>query len=251
MKNKAIKSRYDFMIIFDAENVNRYDEAVDNKRIVGEIRKYVECVKKDIPGYEVYTEDTHREKMEKAYRSFALKSKREKRQQITPERQLQKWMCKRYFDVRAFGADMIVGENPGGMLKGPIHLGNIKSVDTDSDNPTCNPTYALYKVESSISVILAEKTGFSDDDLELFLNALENIFKNNNGVSSNQKITIRKLIVFKHKNSLGNAAPQKVFESVKITRKDNISSAAKGYSDYDIKIDYGNLPVNVEIRERV
>jgi CRISPR-associated protein Csd2 len=247
MKNKAVKTHYDFLVIFATERSNPSDEIIGGERIVREIRRYVERVKNDVPGCEIYNEEAHREKMEKAYRAFVLKSKRNRRQRITPERQLQKWICKRYFDVRAFGASTIVGDNPGGQMRGPVQFGQVKNVgQVDKDQ---HP-YALYKIEGFVSVILAERTGFSGDDLEVVWQALENVFGCDGNIVADGRMVIRKLIVFKHKTSLGDISHSGLFERVKIVCK-NVSSVAKECLDCDIIIDRNNLPASLEICERV
>jgi CRISPR-associated protein Csd2 len=248
MKNKAIKNVYNFLIIFDVENGSFFDDGASGyERIVRMVKEHVESIKNNAPGYEIFAEEAHRDKMEKVYRSFVSKSKKNKQQQITPERQLQKWICKRYFDVRAFGADMVVGDNPGGKVKGPVQFGLVENSNQTNQN---HFPYALYKIDGLVSAILAEKTGFSDDDLKLLWLALENMFEYDSDAAAGGKTSVRKLIILKHKSSVGNAPPRELSERVKITRKDT-SSTAKGYADYDIKIDRDNLSANLEICEIV
>ena len=77
------------------------------------------------------------------------------------------------------------------------------------------------------------------------------------------EMSTRKLIVFKHENALGNAPAHQLFERVKIGR--NVDGEfraiddkrigneppARKFSDYIIEIDRDNLPVGVEIIEKL
>lgn len=66
--------------------------------------------------------------------------------------------------------------------------------------------YGLYRVEGFVSASLAEKTGFSQEDLDLFFSALMNMFENDRSAARGL-MSSRKLFVFKHESKLGNARP--------------------------------------------
>ena len=59
----------------------------------------------------------------------------------------------------------------------------------------------------------------------------------------------RELIVFKHDNELGCAPSWKIFETVRVTRKNAGDSApARAYRDYTVTVDEDALPAGVTCR---
>lgn len=208
---------------------------------------------------------------------------------------LRQWMCANFFDIRTFGAVMSTGINCG-QVRGPVQLAFANSVepilpmevsitrmaatnareksagqDEDDDNERVeNRTigrkyivpYALYRAHGYISAPLAERSGFSTDDLTFLFEALQNMFEHHRS-STRGEMATRKLIVFKHASRLGNAHAQHLFDRVKIRRMingeprdigdhgiDNHPPARK-YADYDILIDKHALPAGIEIMELI
>ena len=80
-------------------------------------------------------------------------------------------------------------------------------------------TYGLYRAHGFISAPLAHQTGFSEDDLELFWEALENMFEHDRSAARGLMGT-RKLIIFEHSSKMGNAPAQHLFDAVTVKRKD-------------------------------
>jgi CRISPR-associated protein Csd2 len=286
MSNEAIKNRYDFTVIFDVENGNpngdpdagnmpRTDAEtgygiVTDVCIKRKIRNYVELIKEDAPGYKIFIKEILNDKLQEAYAELGLKIEKKKPKQ-DEVKQAQKWMCGQYFDVRAFGAVMSTGDYPCGVLRGPIQFNFAKSIDrvspqeatitrmakTTEERADKGETemgkknyipYALYKAEGYISAMLAEKTGFSDEDLELLWEAIGSMFEHDRSAARG-KMVVRKLIVFKHESALGNAPSHKLLERVTISK--NTDAPAREYSDYDVKIDKDDLPEGVMVYERI
>lgn len=205
------------------------------------------------------------------------------------------FMCQNFFDVRTFGAVMSTGINAG-QVRGPVQINFARSIEPimpleisitrmaatneaekkqraegseEGNDRVDNRTmgrkhivpYGLYRAHGHISAKLAERTGFSDADLELLLEALSTMFEHDHSAARGEMST-RRLIVFKHGNALGNAPAHKLFERVRIgrsidgefraidSRLDNYPPARE-FSDYAIEIDRENLPQEVEIIERV
>ena len=77
--------------------------------------------------------------------------------------------------------------------------------------------YGLYRAHGFISAKLAERTGFSEADLDLLFEALVTMFEHDRSAARGEMAT-RKLIVFKHANALGNAPAHELFERVKVGR---------------------------------
>jgi CRISPR-associated protein Csd2 len=120
--------------------------------------------------------------------------------------------------------------------------------------------YALYRAHGFISAKLAERTGFSDADLDLLFEALCTMFEHDHSAARGEMAT-RKLIVFKHGNAMGNAPAHALFDRIGIGRNidgefkaidRNIDNypPARAFSDYIVTIDRDNLPEGVEIIEK-
>ena len=153
-----------------------------------------------------------------------------------------------------------------GQVRGPVQLGFARSVDPivpqditltrvaitteadalKKDNEIGRKSvvpYGLYRAEGYVSANLARKTtGFSEDDLQLLWQAILNMFEVDHSAARG-KMAVRELIVFKHDCELGNAPAYKLFESVHIARKPEVS-VARAYSDYTVTVDT-QLPAGV------
>jgi CRISPR-associated protein Csd2 len=108
--------------------------------------------------------------------------------------------------------------------------------------------YGLYVCHGFISANLAQQTGFSEEDLALFWDALKNMFDVDRSAARGL-MSAQKLIVFKHESVLGNAPANKLFDLVKIEKK--CEGAPRKFSDYIVTIDDKNLPVGVSIEEQI
>jgi len=178
-------------------------------------------------------------------------------------------MCHRYYDVRTFGAVMSTGTNAG-QVRGPVQLSFSRSLDPilpmdisitrmavteakelDAPNQTMGRKnlipYGLYRCHGFISANLARDTGFSDEDLDLLWQTLQNMFDLDRSASRGT-MAPQKLIVFKHQSVLGNAPAHKLFERITVTRKESVQ-AARQFSDYEVSINRNDLPENVELVE--
>ncbi len=238
------------------------------------------------------------EKHRQAYKSiYEGDAKVEKAAKLNPKddveaKKLTAFMCANFFDVRTFGAVMSTGVNCG-QVKGPVQMSFASSVEAimpleisitrmaatnaaelkqktegdDTPERTDNRTmgrkhivpYGLYVAHGFISAKFAERTGFSEADLKLLFEALQNMFEHDRSAARGEMAT-RKLIVFKHENALGNAPAHLLFDRVKIGR--NIGGSfkeiderldnyppARAFSDYIVEIDRDDLPEGIEIQE--
>ena len=270
----------------DAGNMPRIDQETGQGLVTDvclkrKIRNYVEEVYDGKPGYRIYIkqnvplERTNQE----AFEYFGVKNSDIKNLKSTNPQldlKIRDFMCENFFDIRTFGAVMttFVKANLNcGQVRGPVQLSFAKSIDPistqeisitrvtvasekelDEGKNTMMGTkyivpYALYRCEGFISANLAQKTtGFTEDDLKIFWDAVINMFETDHSAARG-KMSVRKLIVFKHNSQFGNAPAYKLFEKIKVTRKDS-EKVARTYSDYQIEIDK-NLPENVELIEMV
>ena len=107
--------------------------------------------------------------------------------------------------------------------------------------------YGLYYSKGFISADLAAQTGFDEDDLSLFWEALKNMFDHDRSAARGMMSTC-KLIVFKHSSALGNAPAHQLFNAIKIEKKDP-SKPPRSFSDYSFSIDKSSIPSGVELIE--
>ncbi len=97
-----------------------------------------------------------------------------------------------------------------------------------------------------ISAKLAERTGFSDDDLALLWQSLLNMFEHDRSAARGE-MTARGLYVFKHVDALGNAPAHVLFDKVKVERISGENDApAHSFNDYKVTID-SNMPNGVTL----
>lgn len=198
----------------------------------------------------------------------ALKSSKPRK--ASPEEQDggRKWMCKHFYDIRTFGAVLSLKSAPNcGQVRGPIQLTFARSVapiataehsitrmavatekeakKQNGDNRTmgrkATVPYGLYVCHGFISANLAKQTGFSEDDLQLFFDALKNMFDVDRSAARGL-MSAQKLIVFRHDSVLGNAPANKLFDLVKIKKNTDVP---RSFGDYDVTV-----PTQKELDEK-
>lgn len=279
-----IKNKIDFLYIFDVQdgNPNGDPDAGNLPRVDAEtgmglvtdvclkrkVRNYVQVAKELTTGYDIFIK-------EKAILNNSIDAAHEEECVVTAtDRTMaaRDVMCKKFYDVRTFGAVMSTGKNAG-QVRGPIQLTFARSVDPimtsehsitrmavatekeaekqGGDNRTMGRKatipYGLYVCHGFISANLAKQTGFSEDDLQLFWEALKNMFDVDRSAARGL-MSAQKLIVFQHNSMLGNAPANKLFDRVKIEKTTEIP---RSFSDYCVTIDRDNLPEGVEIIEMI
>ena len=271
----------------DAGNLPRVDPqtgvgVISDVCIKRKVRNYVDLVKGqsiDDPdteagelGYKIYVQEgaVLNERNEKAYVHYGLKPVDKKLpKKVEDQRRVTQFMCDNFFDIRTFGAVMTTGRNCG-QVRGPIQLCFGESIDRvvpmdmsitrmaateakdDKDNKTMGRKqyipYGLYRVEGFISAALAERTGFCQEDLDLFFEALMNMFEHDHSASRGL-MSSRKLIVFKHEGRLGNAPAHRLFECVDVHRLIPDGQWARSFKDYEISVDTDSVPEGIEVLE--
>ncbi len=196
--------------------------------------------------------------------------KEKKKQGVDVDRAVLNYLCSNFFDIRTFGAVIttaVKGALNCGQVRGPVQLGFSRSIDpilpqevtitrtaitTEADAEKKGTEmgrkyiipYALYRCEGYISANLARKTtGFSEEDLALLWDAIINMFESDHSAARG-KMAVRELIVFKHDSELGNAPAYKLFNLVKVQKKEDIT-APRAYSDYTIEVEIDKLPQGV------
>ena len=170
-----------------------------------------------------------------------------------------------------FGAVMSNEVNCG-QVRGPVQLNFGRSIDPifsqDLTITRCAVTnlkdlekertmgrkqivpYGLYRMEGYISANLAQRiTGFSEVDLEIFWEALINMFEHDHSASRG-KMATRKLFVFEHETTLGNAPSHKLFDLITVMRKDH-TKPTRSFTDYEIAVDNDGIPSGVKLIEKL
>jgi len=275
---EAIKNRYDFIYLFDVKdgNPNGDPDAGNMPRVdteTGEglvtdvclkrkVRNYVQTVKQYAPPYDIFIKEG----------SVLGDTIAETTKGITSTNDSRLSMCQRFYDVRTFGAVMSLKKKNAGQVRGPIQLTFARSVspivtaehtitrmavadakETSADDMGTRQTmgrkytvpYALYLTHGYISANLAKQTGFSEADLQLFWEALKNMFDVDHSAARGMMCP-RKIIVFKHDSELGNAPSNQLFDLVKVEPKD-ATRPARCFDDYTVTVDTSHLPQGVEL----
>jgi CRISPR-associated protein Csd2 len=231
-------------------------------------------VKGDSPGYRIYVKEgiplnaNHRE----AYLAVGLEPG--KKADVAGVAKAREWMCKNFYDIRTFGAVLSVGDNCG-QVRGPVQINFSRSIDpiiqqevtitrltvTREEEAEKERTigrkhivpYGLYRAEGYVSARLANDptkgTGFSEEDLQLFWEALINMFEHDHSAARG-KMATRRLIVFKHDSDLGNAPSHKLFDLIRVIKKPD-ANPPRSFNDYEVVINKDSLPTGVTLIEMV
>lgn len=222
-----------------------------------------------------------------------IKDKKPINKKINESRKL---ACEKYFDVRTFGDVLTTGANAG-QIRGPVQISMASSLDqilpmdititrmcytegnftTEEefeklDSEMSNDKkrtmgrkqyipYGLYVVKGSVSANLANKCGFSENDLNILFESIMNMYNNDLSATKTGMNVLQPMIIFKHvgtnnnssnveqnirESRLGCAPSYKLYELVDVHKKEGIEYPRK-YQDYDAFIDFENIPKGVEI----
>ncbi|QNU60858.1 type I-C CRISPR-associated protein Cas7/Csd2 [Vreelandella titanicae] len=287
----TIANRYEFVLLFDVTNGNpngdpdagnlpRLDPETNQGLITDvclkrKIRNYVALEKEHDAGYAIYMQEKSvlNNQHKKAYEALDIKPESKKLpKEAEKARQVTKWMCNNFFDVRTFGAVMTTEVNSG-QVRGPVQMAFASSIDpvipmevsitrmavTNEKDLEKERTmgrkhiipYGLYRVHGYVSAKLAERTGFSEDDLALLWRSLINMFEHDRSAARGEMST-RKLVVFKHDHPMGNAPAHVLFDSVQVKRVEGKEDTpARHYSDYQVNIASESLPPGVTVEEHL
>lgn len=266
----------------DAGNLPRLDPEtncglVTDVALKRKIRNFVMLDKEGAPGFAIYMQEKAvlNNQHKKAYDALDIKPEDKKLPKDEAKaREITVWMCTNFFDVRTFGAVMTTGVNAG-QVRGPVQLAFATSVEPvlpleisitrmavttekeaeaqSGDNRTMGRKhilpYGLYRAHGFVSAKLAERTGFSDNDLQLLWNALINMFEHDRSAARGE-MAARKLIVFEHENAMGNAPAHVLFDTVKVKRAEGTEDRpARSFADYRVSVDAEAMPKGVSVRE--
>ncbi|MFH2030749.1 MAG: type I CRISPR-associated protein Cas7 [Bacteroidota bacterium] len=149
-------------------------------------------------------------------------------------------MCKKYYDIRFFGAVLTAGTNFG-QVRGPMQLTFARSIEPilqmDAAITRCAITkeadrarkqtefgrkswlnWAVYKQHGFFNPLLGQQTGIKKEDLARFWEALACMFRNSDAASKGE-MTMHDIIVFVHDHPRGNAPSHLLFDKIKCETK--------------------------------
>ena len=270
-----LKNRYEFVLLYDVQDGNPNGDPdlgnqprmdletgyglVTDVCLKRKVRNYVMLTRGNQKGYDIFVKEKAvlnnmiAEKMGRSRRR--QNAERGEGSKRNPERREQG--PRSAVHIRTFGAVLSTGDKGAGQVRGPIQLTFSRSYDPivvaehsitrmavtnekDADKERTmgrkyTVPYALYCARGFVSPQLAAQTGFSEEDLELFWEALLNMFEYDRSAARGL-MTARRLVIFKHNSPLGNASAESLFERV-VCRKNDGVSTPRAFGDYRITLD--------------
>ncbi len=269
----------------DAGNLPRLDPETGHGLVTDvclkrKIRNYVALVKKNKSPHRIYFTDgaVLKELKEEAYAAAGVKPVAKKLpKDAAKAREVTAFMCRNFYDIRTFGAVMSMEVNCG-QVRGPVQMSFARSTDPivtlehaitrssvekrgegeDEESGAARTMgrkftipYGLYRAHGFINPFLAEQTGFGDDDLALFWQALESAFQfDQSAARPAGSMAARRLIVFEHGSQLGNAPSHALLEAVSVRRRDGVE-APRSFADYEVSVKRDRIPERVTVHERI
>ncbi|MDD5094297.1 MAG: type I-C CRISPR-associated protein Cas7/Csd2 [Dehalococcoidia bacterium] len=250
------------------------------------VRNFVQLAQEGVPSYDIFVKERAilNKQIREAYESLGIDLSEPPKDEKDGEKRKTKGaaqgsevnrgrahMCASYFDVRTFGAVMSTGPNAG-QVRGPVQLTFSRSVDPvvslEHSLTVCAArkeerpieeqigiqgrkhtiSYGLYRCHGFVSPALAAQTGFNENDLSLFWDALKMMFEHDHSAARGEMAT-RKLIVFKHGTPLGNAPSHQLFDMVNVA---NRKAPPRGFTDYTVTVPgQSDMPQGVEVIEMI
>lgn len=277
-----LKNRIDFIYLFDVQdgNPNGDPDAGNQPRVDSQtgqglvtdvclkrkVRNYVDFTCEGKPGFDIFIQEAAvlDNRVEEVYADEIVK----KADKNTQKDKAKKALCARYYDIRTFGA-VIATKDKQGQVRGAVQFTFGRSVDPvvsfnhsitrmavtkESDKEKertmgrkSTVPYGLYLAHGFVNASLANQTGFDSEDLDLFWQALINMFDNDRS-AAHGLMSARRIIAFVHSSKLGNAPAGSLFDLVRVVKKEGVD-LPRSFDDYEILIDSENLPDGVEIQE--
>ncbi|MCI0536426.1 MAG: type I-C CRISPR-associated protein Cas7/Csd2 [Verrucomicrobiales bacterium] len=204
-----------------------------------------------------------------------------------------KWLCQNFFDIRCFGAVVSTGPMKGssyGQIRGPVQFtfgksfheitpleisitrcaatdaGEEEKIRRGQDRTMGNKhivPYALYAAKGYVSPAFAERTGFTQADLDLLFGALLHMFEHDRSAARGEMV-VRGLYDFEHVGTqhennaeqnkrearLGCAHAHKLVEGIKVdlTDKAKAKGFPESFTDYDVTCEWDSKPLPKGVR---
>ncbi|MDE2388263.1 MAG: type I CRISPR-associated protein Cas7, partial [Betaproteobacteria bacterium] len=188
-------------------------------------------------------------------------------------------MCRRYYDIRIFGAVLSTGKLNAGQVRGPVQLTFAKSIDpilpldlpitrqarTTEERMETGITefgrkpivpYGLYRAHGFFNPYLAKvkrndgeyEQIVSSDDLVALWEALSDLFRNFQSAMSGER-NVRGLYVFTHDNSKGNAPAYSLFDRIQPKLRDGVT-VPRSFDDYQVTVIEDGMPSGVTLERK-
>lgn len=303
--NSVVSHRHDILFLFDVVNGNPNGdpdagnmpriEPNTNKGIVSDV-----CLKRKIRNYLDLLSLQRENKNENGYSLFvkqgailndeiykgiqaAEENLEKKVSKLQKSEFAMKWLCREFYDIRAFGAVLSTGNeimkgSAYGQVRGPIQFSFAQSYHpitpleitvtrcavTKEEDKEKERTmghkhivpYALYAAKIYISPPFAERTGFTENDLEIFFNALAQMFEHDRS-SARGEMTVRGIYDFEHVGSqhennkeqnkrearLGCYHAHKLFDGIQVVSNKTKEEIPESFSDYQIQCRWNEEPL--------
>lgn len=247
------------------------------------VRDWVDLARGDEGRYKIYIQ-SHGEALnalhKRAYVEQGLTSTGAKQNRDDVDK-ARAWMCHNFYDIRLFGAVMTTGVNCG-QVRGPVQVTFARSIDpiipldlsitrvaitreedtkvvvaeeggegtggklTEMGRKALVP-YGLYRAHGFFNPHFAAQTGLDAEDLDLFWQALQNMWDADRS-SARGMMACRGLLVFTHESRLGNAPAHRLFERV---TQHTSATAPRTFADYTVAVDDAALPNGVTLTRLV
>jgi CRISPR-associated protein Csd2 len=298
--NDALTNRHDIYLLFEVTNGNPNGdpdagnmprlEPNTNRGIVSDVclkRKVRNYVAEFAPprngqGYDIFVQSG--EALERKINRAVDSSNKDAKAAVA-------WLCREFYDIRAFGGVLSVGNevmkgSAYGQVRGPVQLTFSQSFHSvnplDITITRCVATtvkdeekertmgskfvvpYGLYAAKIYVSPAFAERTGFTESDLELLFEALNYMFEHDRSAARGEMV-VRGIYDFEHVGTqgpenaeqnrrearLGCAHAHKLFEGITVKLKEGRESP-ESFADYEVNCAWTDetLPRGVRLHER-
>lgn len=265
-----LQNKIDFAVAFSVRNANPNGDPLNGNRPreiydgFGEVSDV--CIKRKIRnrfmdlGQKVFVQSDDR--CVDGFKS--LKERAEACEGLTKAKkdkdQYAKTACEEWIDVRSFGQVFAFkGDELSIGIRGPVSIHPAfsispidiesiqitKSVSSVTESKKSSDTmgmkhrvnFGLYAFYGSINCQLAEKTGFSDEDADLLLEALKTLFENDSSSARpDGSMEVCKVYWWKHNCKSGQYSSAKVHRSLKIEPKQNAINP-RSLDDFEINVE--------------
>ena len=264
----------------DQDGAVRYDDEVRKAEITGmclkrKIRDRISLMKGNESPYDIYysksetvLNDHHRWAMEEVGIEIEnlISNKEKKQKKLTPSerREITKALLKRFGDLRAFGAPLKASEFPGERFTGPCQIPMINSLnmvmpvdvgitrgsvtnERDADKESTmgqfsKVRHAAFMGVCTVSAHLSESTGFTDEDLNILIDAIDYMFEEDRAY--NRILNLQGMVVLKHEDRLRNGKLHAVKKAVEVLQKKKYT---ENFDDFEVSINEKRLPKGVSI----
>jgi CRISPR-associated protein Csd2 len=282
-------NRIDFVFLFDARDANpngdpdagnlpRVDPETGHGLVTDvclkrKVRNYVSMVHGNRSPHRIYFSDgaVLNELHEEAWEHVGEKPAKSLPKDVAKAREITGFMCRNFFDIRTFGAVMSTDVNCG-QVRGPVQMSFARSVDPvvtlehaitrssvtnerDRDKERTmgrkfTIPYGLYRAHGFVNPFLASQTGFGDEDLEVFMTALNEAFQfDQSAARPAGSMATRRIIAFHHDSELGSAPSHQLLEAVAVNRRDDVE-LPRSFNDYVVEVDRSQVPESVTVVEQ-